>query len=289
MPSDLGSHGGNLCESERVNEMDWAGLLRDQLRKRARAWAERPGVLAYESRGTPATTLFQRSPDGGSHGSFFEEAWTAIKANSEWSHRLEKHHPQRNALPAEYRTSAMELDSSNSSDALLMNCFCYPGASVRFARILGTTPVDAIPQFGYPALIQRSHQSPDSTEVDMLLGDTFVEAKLTEGDFTSKSKEMVLRYAALQQVFDVDLLPSDEQNFCSYQLIRNVLAAAQHGKKLIVLVDFRRPDLLEHWWQVHAAISAGELRKRCGVRFWQQLTAAADPHHRGLLQQKYGI
>ena len=269
--------------------MDWSSLLRDQLRERARIWAQRPGVLAYESGGTPATVLYRQSEDGKSHGSFFDEAWAAVKGNSDWSLRLGKPHSQRDALPVEYQTSAMELDSSNSSVALLMNCFCYPGASVRFASVLGATPVDAIPQFGYMARILLSREKRDDTEVDMLLGDTLVEAKLTEKDFTSKPEAIVSRYAALRDVFDVNLLPADENTFHGYQLIRNVLAAAQHGKRLIVLLDYRRPDLLEHWWQVHAAISAGELRKRCGVRFWQQLAAIADPQHRNLLEQKYGI
>ena len=269
--------------------MDWSGLLRDQLRERARTWAKRPDVLWYESLGTPATVLFRQSEDGKSHGNFFQKAWTEIKGNPEWSKRLEKDHSQRDGLPLEYQTSAMELDSSNSSDALLMNCFCYPGASVRFAGVLGAIPVDAIPQFGYKARILLSREKRDETEVDMLLGDTLVEAKLSEKDFTSKPEAIVSRYAALRDVFDVNLLPADENTFHGYQLIRNVLAAAQHGKRLIVLLDYRRPDLLEHWWQVHAAISAGEIRKRCGVRFWQQLAAAADPEHRDLLQQKYGI
>lgn len=269
--------------------MVWAGLLKDQLRERAQAWAQRPGVLAYESRGTPATILFQKSAGGESHGSFFEEGWAAIKAHSNWSGRLEKRHPRRAALPPEYQASAKELDSSNSSDALLMNCFCYPGACARLARVLGAAPVGATPKFGYLARILLSDGGKDATEVDMLLGDTLVEAKLTEKDFTSKPKAKVFRYAALREVFDVDLLPADEKNFHGYQLIRNVLAAAQDGKRLIVLLDYRRPDLLDQWWQVHAAISASALRGRCGVRFWQQLAAAADPHHRDLLEQKYGV
>jgi hypothetical protein len=117
--------------------MVWPSLLRDQLRERARTWAERQGVPAYESLGNPATVLFQKSLRGEFHGSFFKETWAVIKANSDWSLRLGKPHSQRDALPVEYQTSAMELDSSNSSDALLMNCFSYPGASVRFASVLG--------------------------------------------------------------------------------------------------------------------------------------------------------
>jgi hypothetical protein len=94
----------------------------------------------------------------------------------------------------------MELDSSNSSDALLMNCFCYPGASVRLARALGAAPIDAIPQFGYRACILLSDGTTDATEVDMLLGDTLVEAKLTERDFTSRPKAHVFRYGAIREV-----------------------------------------------------------------------------------------
>src|SRR5881397_3811023 len=99
--------------------MDWAGLLKDQLRERAQAWARRPGVLPYRSLGNPATVLFQQSADGDSHGNFFEEAWAAIKLHPEWSCRLEKPHSQSAALPPEYQDLAKELDSSNSSDALL--------------------------------------------------------------------------------------------------------------------------------------------------------------------------
>ncbi|MBZ5498899.1 MAG: hypothetical protein LAP85_21080 [Acidobacteriia bacterium] len=264
-------------------------MLKDQLRIRAEAWAQRPGVLAYRSRGTPATVLFQQSTDGASHGNFFEEAWDAITADREWSRRLEKRHTKSNALPLEYQTSAKELDSSNSSDALLMNCFCYPGACVRLAEVLGATPLCAVPRFGYPPRIILSDESTDATEVDMVLGDTLVEAKLTERDFTSRPKAHLFRYDALRDVFDVEILPANEEHFHGYQLIRNVLAAAQHGKRLIVLMDSRRPDLLDQWWQVHAAISASSLRNRCGVRFWQQLAASAEPHHRDLLEQKYGV
>jgi hypothetical protein len=179
------------------------------------------------------------------------------------------------------------FDSSNSSDALLMNCFCYPGASVRLARTIGAFQADAKPQFGYPGRVHLSDGSTDDTELDMPMGGTIVEAKLTERDFTSRPKAHVRRYAALDEVFDIDCLPAVGERFHGYQLIRNVLAAEQHNKALIVLLDYRRPDLLDQWWQVHSAISSSALRKRCWVRFWQQLAAAADPPHRELLKQKY--
>lgn len=60
--------------------MDWASSLRDQLRDRAGIWAPRPGVLRYESRGTPATVLFPQAAGGESHVNFFEGTWAAIRA-----------------------------------------------------------------------------------------------------------------------------------------------------------------------------------------------------------------
>jgi hypothetical protein len=269
--------------------MDWAGLLRAQLQARALIWSQHPGVESYRSLGDPPTVLFRQSKELDYHGNFFQDAWAEIKAHPEWYRRLEKRHTQSAALPPEHRASAKELDSSNSSDALLMNCFCYPGASKRLAGVLGHLPLDAVPQFGFRAGILLSGGSADTTEVDMLLGDTLVEAKLTERDFTSRPTAQVCRYSALREIFDVNLLPAEEGHFRGYQLIRNVLAAAQHQMRLVVLLDVHRPDLLEQWWQVHAAISSSALRCRCGVRFWQQLAAAAEPQHRDLLAEKYGV
>jgi hypothetical protein len=183
----------------------------------------------------------------------------------------------------------MELDSTNSSDALLMNCFCYPGAAFKAAAVLGSSPADAVPEFGFMPRVALTGGDEDETEVDMRLGDTLIEAKLTEADFTSRPKAHVLRYKRLNDVFDCDLLPGDTASFSGYQLIRNVLAADQLDLRLIVLIDFRRPHLLQEWWHVHGAIREGQLRQRCGVRFWQQVAAAFDPVHRKLLEQKYGI
>jgi hypothetical protein len=184
---------------------------------------------------------------------------------------------------------AKELDSTNSSDALLMNCFCYPGAAERAAPVLGASPSDASPAFGFRPRIELSDGTGDDTEVDMRLGNTLVEAKLTERDFTTRARSHVLRYKALISVFDVDGLPGDSEHFAGYQLVRNVLAAAQHQLRLIVLIDYRRPDLLQEWWTVHSAIRDGRLRARCGVRFWQEVAAALEPEHRSLLEVKYGI
>jgi len=67
-----------------------------------------------------------------------------------------------------------------------MNICCYP-------RILGRKSLRDLlgiakavsPEFGAPGNVPLSNGHRDTTEVDMLLGDTFFEAKLTETDFTS--------------------------------------------------------------------------------------------------------
>jgi len=78
----------------------------------------------------------------------------------------------------------MELDSVNSSDALLMNIFCHPGVvadgalSPAVARLLGVEEASQ-PCFGINPRVPLRSGRLDRTEIDMHLGDLFVEAKLT--------------------------------------------------------------------------------------------------------------
>ena len=269
--------------------MNWAVALREQLRERAEALPAAKSPLAYRSVGPAPVLLFRRSDDGQTHGNFFPAAWAGITSHLGWQLRLNKVHSQLRSLPPDCHSWARELDSSNSSDALLMNIFCLPSASARAAAVLGADPPNAEPVFGFKPRVDLLAGSTDETEVDMRLGDTLVEAKLTEADFTSREKTRVFRYTAFQDVFDVELLPGNATHFYSYQLIRNVLAAAQLHLRLIVVIDFRRPDLLQEWWSVHTAIRDAQLRARCGVRFWQEFAAASETDHAAFLKEKYGI
>lgn len=269
--------------------MNWAGALREQLRVRAEALAAAQSPLAYRSLGKLSVVLFRQSDDGMAHGNFLPAAWEGISSNPTWQSRLSKRHSQLGALPPECHAWARELDSTNSSDALLMNIFCLPKDSVRAAAALGAAPPDSVPEFGFSPKLELHDGGTDHTEIDMRLGDTLVEAKLTEADFTTRDKDRVFRYKALLDVFDVDLLPGNDTHFYSYQLLRNVLAAARLDLRLCVLIDCRRPDLLHEWWNVHSAIRSGVLRQRCGVRFWQQIAASLPKIHADLLEQKYGI
>lgn len=267
--------------------MSWSVTLRAELARRAKESARDRGVEFYESLGSAPTVLFERDASGDMHGNFHPDSWRAICANPDWRRRLDKAHPQSSALPQTRRASAKELDSCNSSDALLMNCFCFPGTD---ASLLGVSAAaTARPVFGFAAALSLSDGTSDATEIDMCFGNLVVEAKLTEADFTARPEAHVVRYKNLSSCFDLDSLPRKGGAILGYQLIRNVLAADQHNAGLVVLVDGRRPDLLHEWWRVHSAIKDQSLRLRCGFRTWQEVAAVSPPTLREFLRAKYGL
>jgi hypothetical protein len=268
---------------------DWVATFKSQLRTRAEQWAAKTSLPFYRSLGKSPTILFERTSDGSRHGNFFDSTWKAINAEPDWCTRLKKAHPQAAALPERYRAQAAELDSSNSSDALLMNCFCPPGAAKRIALTLGLSSAESRPEFGYNPCLPLIVGKFDSTEIDMRMGDALFEAKLTERDFTSHPKSHLIRYTQLEECFNLALLPRTLEMFAGYQLIRNVLAAANEQVRLVVLIDRRRPDLLQQWWNVHGAIKNDKLRNRCDVHFWQEIAAACNASHRQFLEDKYGL
>jgi hypothetical protein len=123
--------------------------------------------------------------------------------------RFDKIHPREKSLPkAESGRRWRELDSSMSSDALLMNVFCAPGVSEAPA-VRQTLGVDGEepPVFGWKARVPLGNGHFDRTEVDMRLGSLLVEAKLTEGDFQTKAAAVVESYRDFDEVFDRELLP----------------------------------------------------------------------------------
>lgn len=187
-----------------------AGLYSTQLRHelivRNRIYArERAHVESYGS--TPVVVY---EPEGPRHGNFFDASYAAILDNSEWMRRFDKVHAQARSLPKSTRRWR-ELDSSMSSDALLMNIFCTPGVaeSPAVRGLLGVDEISA-PIFGWKARVPFANGRFDRTEVDMRLGSLLVEAKLTESDFQSRSAAMVEAYLDLDEVFDRDRLPRAE-------------------------------------------------------------------------------
>lgn len=244
-----------------------------------------PHVFSY---GDPAVVVYE--PEGGLHGNFLDVTYAAILKNDAWRRRLAKVHTHRRGMPLPAGGPRRELDSCTSSDALLMNVFCYPRVFAD-GRLSGTLGVEAgaVPQFGFKARVPLSGGRSDRTEIDLKLGPLLVESKLTESNFQTKSKAMVEGYRDFAEVFDRRRLPQAADSYLSYQLIRNVLAAFALEMSFCVLLDARRPDLLEQWHAVMRAVRAADLRTRCKTLTWQELAADLPPRLRRFLAEKYGI
>jgi hypothetical protein len=84
-------------------------------------------------------------------------------------------------------------------------------------------------------------------------------------------------------------LPRSGDQYISYQLMRNVLAAYAAGLSVCAIVDARRQDLLEAWYAIMCCIREAELRTRCKVLTWQELSSALPRRLQRFLEAKYGI
>jgi hypothetical protein len=195
----------------------YATQLRWELMRRNRTYAR--GRAHVESYSSAPVIVYE--PDFGRHGNFFDSAYAAILARPEWLRRFDKIHAQAaRSLPKPQSDSARrwrELDSSMSSDALLMNVFCTPGVaeSPAVRSMLGVgddaDPVfSAEPVFGWKARVPLTNGRFDRTEVDLRFGSLLAEAKLTEADFQSRSAAIVESYRDFDAVFDRDRLPRTE-------------------------------------------------------------------------------
>ncbi len=189
----------------------YATQLRWELMRRNRSYAREHAHV--ESYGSAPVIVYE--PDGGRHGNFFDSAYAAILAQPEWMRRFDKIHAQAaRSLPKPQSDVARrwrELDSSMSSDALLMNVFCTPGVAESSAirSMLGVGD-GAEPIFGWKARVPLTNGRFDRTEVDLRFGSLLAESKLTESDFQSRSAAIVESYRDFDAVFDRDRLPRTE-------------------------------------------------------------------------------
>lgn len=246
-----------------------------------------PHVTTY---GELPVVVYQRSESGGHHGNFISASYKAILRRPQWRKRLEKVHTQgRHSLPAG-DDLWRELDSSLSSDALLMNIFCYPGITRR-TEVLGILGIQSgnLPEFGFMPRVPLISEAVERTEIDMKLGNMLFEAKLTEADFQIQRAELVEGYRDFKEVFECRQLPRAMRKYISYQLIRNILAAHALSMDFCRLLDGRRPDLLEDWYRIVRCVRSATLRARCKVLTWQELASCVPAALQSFLSAKYGI
>lgn len=268
--------------------MRGSGALRQELSVRNQQIASANGSLHALTTGEIPSVIFGRG-DNRQHGNFHPVSYRNICAHPEWARRLMKvHTASRCAQPGSWQWK--ELDCANSSDALLMNIFCYRCRLTNRALSL-MLGVDAglKPIFGFRPRIPLRDGKADRTEVDMKLGDLLVEAKLTETDFQSASVKMVTRYRDFPEVFDSTELMTSGDIVRAYQLVRGVLAAHASGGSFCVICDARRRDLIESWYSVMRSVKSCVLRCRLQLLTWQELAPALPRALQRFLAAKYGI
>lgn len=262
----------------------------------------RAGALLHETTVGSTPSVIFGEDERGLHANFSPESYRRILERPAWSQRLLKVHTgSRRAMPrADWRWR--ELDCANSSDALLMNVFCYPDvlSDVRVTSLLGVE-AGLEPEFGFRpgiplrgALKRVSATKPprerlDRTEIDLRLGSLLVEAKLTETNFQTAPLRLLERYRDLDAVFDVRELPWKDGVVQGYQLIRGALAAFAEGASFCVLSDARRADLIETWYAVLQAVHQPGFRWRLKLLTWQELAGALPEKLQQFLAEKYGI
>ncbi len=276
---------------ERSTEADIAVRGAAQLRREisARNLALAANVMHETTYGSAASVVYQRD-DAGNHGNFFPASYRRIVVKPEWARRLDKVYTASNRIVRGYERERSELDCANSSDALLMNIFCAPGAtrSKRLCALLSQQSGET-PDFGVRVRTPLRGGLDDRTEVDMQIGDLLVEAKLGESGFQNARPDLMKRYEQFGTVFDVDRLPRARGQFRSYQLLRGVLAALHHEARFAVFCDARRPDLREEWFAVMATVQSADLRSRMLLITWQEIAACLSRPLQNFLATKYGI
>ncbi|MBQ0908583.1 hypothetical protein KBJ98_07710 [Flavobacterium sp. F-328] len=224
--------------------------------------------------------------------SFHNESFSNIESKDENFKRTQKKHSRVQTKNA----GILEMQSSNSSDALAMNVFCHPDFSnwVEMKKLFQVTEFTSI-DFGHKARVDKTINNikkKDNTEVDVFInGNIFIECKLTEKDFSSKKMEIVEHYSEFRNVFHVEKLLQTKTHYENYQLIRNILAANQHKAQFILICDIRRPDLVESFCQTVACIKDNYLglRTNCKIIYWQDLAKVVGDELKIFLHEKYGI
>ena len=275
---DTGSRSscGHLSAAELRQEISSRNVTHSEESEREISFSPTPSVIYREHHGA--------------HGNFLPASWKRIVAHPLWKGRFNKSYTASRYLPRASDRKRFELECANSSDALLMNIFCYPGllARPRLCALLGILP-GLQPEFGFRPAIPRIDGHVDRTEIDMKLGDLLVEAKLTEGDFQRTRLKHLLRYRRIDDVFNADQLPVVNGVVHSWQLIRGVLAARAHSAAYFVFCDQRRLDLIDRWFGVMQAVADSALRTRLGILTWQEISVALPGTLRTFLDRKYGI
>jgi len=214
---------------------------------------------------------------------FNKDTFDNIKKHKNWKSRLNKRHSH---FPVK---NIYEMQSANSSDALLMNIFCHP----QFTKWKGPKKLLNIERydkfsFGWNPIFEN--ENPDyRTEIDLKINhtDVIIEAKLTESDFTSKEVKCVEGYEDFHYVFDKNFLKIKDDKYENYQLIRNILTAKKNNSDFILIVDQTRIDLIRQFYATVNAVKDFNFAGRLKFITWQELIKSTGISLKGYIENKY--
>jgi len=217
---------------------------------------------------------------------FHPESYKQIIKNKNWSKRLEKPHSYFNG------SKIKELQSSTSSDALLMNIFCHPKI-LKWKGVYNLLSINEVEdkkiEFGFDPKLEKKNER--KTEIDMKIQNTIFEAKLTEYNFTTKNEsELLKKYLYIEDYFNLKVLLKSNETVMNYQLLRNFLAAIKNKSNFVLLVDSRRPDLIREFFHTYSSLKL-QYQDTKKFRFitWQDIYRVIGKELQLFLKQKYGI
>ena len=261
----------------------------DLRRELSRRNLQRASGQEHETTYGTVPSVIYREEDG-THGNFLRASYEAICAHPEWRKRLTKSYTAGRWVPRSWERTRCELDCANSSDALLMNIFCYPRMLIR-RQLCDLLAIEThlTPEFGFRPRIPLVSGRGDATEIDMKLGNLLVEAKLTETGFQSAPERLLHRYRDFEEIFDLDELPRIGDAFQGYQLIRGALGAYAGRCSFLLLCDGRRIDLIERWHEILRAVRSYTFRSCLKLLTWQEISATLPRRMQQFLDEKYGI
>jgi hypothetical protein len=208
---------------------------------------------------------------------FYPETFANICDKIDYKKRLDKPHSK---VP-----DFKEMQSSNSSDALLINFFTHPEIKEwkSLRDLISINQSDDI-EFGWNP--EFDNEINHKTEIDMKIGNAICEAKLTEKNFTSKRLQIVLGYSNVENIIDLKVLTKN--NIVSnYQLIRNLLTAEKHGLKFNLLIDETRIDLIREFYKVKCAIKTSSLLDNFNFITWQEISNCVGLDLKNYITEKY--
>lgn len=223
---------------------------------------------------------------------FHKRSWANILQVPKYFERTLKVHSHfKSIVPVVY-----EMQSSNSSDALTMNIFCYP-ETIKWQGITELLKIEKLSDidFGFKAKVFKIKEpliEEDATEIDLYLNKKIIcECKLKEDGFYEKEKSEVEKCVKFRDIFITDKLIQDNNHYYNYQLIRNILAANQHSCRFILFCDMRRPDLARSFYHTIRCINDEhiELRTNCEIIYWQDIARVVGKELKVFLKEKYGI